>query len=212
MSIMSKIMEQRNDAANLYAGKSGAKITGEGQFKVALKTVKVEKNRAGDADNIKLEYEVVEIFDGMPDQVGTTFTEYLSSKSKEDILSNKIALFVDQLLRAGLKPEKLEDEDDETVFDAGRTAANAASKFIAKHPGEVVAYVTRRESDKLAPNGKPYFNTYFEDPDIHEGQAEADEPKQEAPKKAPVSAKEAPLSGKTKALKSPYAAPADDDD
>ena len=212
MSIMSKIMEQRNDAANLYAGKSGAKITGEGQFKVALKTVKVEKNRAGDADNIKLEYEVVEIFDGMPDQVGTTFTEYLSSKSKEDILSNKIALFVDQLLRAGLKPEKLEDEDDETVFDAGRTAANAASKFIAKHPGEVVAYVTRRESEKLAPNGKPYFNTYFEDPALHEGQAEADEPKQEAPKKAPVSAKEAPLSGKTKALKSPYAAPADDDD
>lgn len=205
-------MEQRNDAANLYAGKSGAKITGEGQFKVALKTVKVEKNRAGDADNIKLEYEVVEIFDGMPDQVGTTFTEYISSKTKEDILSNKIALFVDQLLRAGLKPEKLEDEDDETVFDAGRTAANAASKFIAKHPGEVVAYVTRRESDKLAQNGKPYFNTYFEDPDLHEGQAEADEPKQEAPKKAPVSAKEAPLSGKTKALKSPYAAPADDDD
>ena len=212
MSIMSKIMEQRNDAANLYAGKSGAKITGEGQFKVALKTVKVDKNRAGDADNIKLEYEVVEIFDGMPDQVGTTFTEYLSSKTKEDILSNKIALFVDQLLRAGLKPEKLEDEDDETVFDAGRTAANAASKFIAKHPGEVVAYVTRRESDKLAQNGKPYFNTYFEDPALHEGQAEADEPKQEAPKKAPVSAKEAPLSGKTKALKSPYAAPADDDD
>lgn len=212
MSIMSKIMEQRSDAASLYAGKSGAKITGEGQFKVALKTVKVEKNRAGDADNIKLEYEVVEIFDGMPDQVGTTFTEYLSSKSKEDILSNKIALFVDQLLRAGLKPEKLEDEDDETVFDAGRTAANAASKFIAKHPGEVVAYVTRRESDKLAQNGKPYFNTYFEDPALHEGQAEADEPKQEAPNKAPVSAKEAPLSGKTKALKSPYAAPADDDD
>lgn len=209
---MSKIMEQRNDAANLYAGKSGAKITGEGQFKVALKTVKVDKNRAGDADNIKLEYEVVKIFDGMPDQVGTTFTEYLSSKSKEDILSNKIALFVDQLLRAGLKPEKLEDEEDETVFDAGRTAANAASKFITKHPGEVVAYVTRRESDKLAQNGKPYFNTYFEDPALHEGQAEADEPKQEAPKKAPVSAKEAPLSGKTKALKSPYAAPADDDD
>ena len=212
MSIMSKIIEQRSDAAHLYAGKSGAKITGEGQFKVALKTVKVEKNRAGDADNIKLEYEVVEIFEGMQDQVGTTFTEYLSSKSKEDILSNKVALFVDQLLRAGLKPEKLEDEDDETVFDAGRTAANAASKFIAKHPGEVVAYVTRRESDKLAQNGKPYFNTYFEDPALHEGQSEADEPKQEAPKKAPVSAKEAPLSGKTKALKSPYAAPADDDD
>ena len=212
MSIMSRIMEQRSDAANLYAGKSGAKITGEGQFKVALKTVKVDKNRAGDADNIKLEYEVVEIFDGMPDQVGTTFTEYISSKTKEDLLSNKIALFVDQLLRAGLNPEKLEDEDDETVFDAGRTAANAASKFIAKHPGEVVAYVTRRESDKLAQNGKPYFNTYFEDPALHEGQAEADEPKHEAPKKAPVSAKEAPLSGKSKALKSPYAAPADDDD
>jgi len=212
MSIMSKIMEQRSDAAHLYAGKSGAKITGEGQFKVALKTVKVEKNRAGDADNIKLEYEVVEIYDGMPDQVGTTFTEYLSSKTKEDILSNKVALFVDQLLRAGLKPEKLEDEDDETVFDAGRTAANAASKFIAKHPGEVVAYVTRRESDKLAQNGKPYFNTYFEDPALHEGHAESEEPAKEAPKKAPVSAKEAPLSGKTKALKSPYAAPADDDD
>lgn len=212
MSIMSKIMEQRNDAAKLYAGKSGAKITGEGQFKVALKTVKVEKNRAGDADNIKLEYEVVEIFEGMPDQVGTTFTEYLSSKTNEDILSNKVALFVDQLIRAGLKPEKLEDEDDETVFDAGRTAANAASKFIAKHPGEVVAYVTRRESDKLSQNGKPYFNTYFEDPALHEGQAEADKPKQEAPNKAPVSAKEAPTSGKTKALKSPYAATADDDD
>lgn len=212
MSIMSKIMEQRNDAAKLYAGKSGAKITGEGQFKVALKTVKVEKNRAGDADNIKLEYEVVEIFEGMPDQVSTTFTEYLSSKTNEDILSNKVALFVDQLIRAGLKPEKLEDEDDETVFDAGRTAANAASKFIAKHPGEVVAYVTRRESDKLSQNGKPYFNTYFEDPALHENQSETAEPIKETPKNAPVSAKEAPTSGKTKALKSPYAATADDDD
>lgn len=212
MSIMSKIMEQRNDAANLYAGKSGAKITGEGQFKVALKTVKVEKNRAGDADNIKLEYEVVEIYDGMPDQVGTTFTEYLSSKTKEDILSNKVALFVDQLLRAGVKPEKLEDEDDETVFDAGRTAANAASKFVAKHPGEVIAYVSRRESDKLAQNGKPYFNTYFEDPALHENQDEAETPKQAEPKKASASAKEASANGKTKALKSPYAAPADEDD
>ena len=205
-------MEQRNDAANLYAGKSGAKITGEGQFKVALKTVKVEKNRAGDADNIKLEYEVVEIYDGMPDQVGTTFTEYLSSKTKEDILSNKVALFVDQLLRAGVKPEKLEDEDDETVFDAGRTAANAASKFVAKHPGEVIAYVSRRESDKLAQNGKPYFNTYFEDPALHENQDEAETPKQAEPKKASASAKEASANGKTKALKSPYAAPADEDD
>lgn len=212
MSIMSKIMEQRNDAANLYAGKSGTKITGEGEFKVALKTVKVEKNRAGDADNIKLEYEVVEIYDGMPDQVGTTFTEYLSSKTNEDILSNKVALFVDQLLRAGLKPEKLEDEDDETVFDAGRTAANAASKFVAKHPGEVVAYVARRESDKMAQNGKPYFNTYFEDPALHENQGEAETPKQTEPKKATASAKEAPANVKTKALKSPYAAPADDDD
>ena len=165
---------------------------------------------AEDKENV--EYEVVEIYDGMPDQVGTTFTEYLSSKTKEDILSNKVALFVDQLLRAGVKPEKLEDEDDETVFDAGRTAANAASKFVAKHPGEVIAYVSRRESDKLAQNGKPYFNTYFEDPALHENQDEAETPKQAEPKKASASAKEASANGKTKALKSPYAAPADEDD
>lgn len=203
MSIMSKIMKQREDAAKLYTSKGGSKITQEGDFKVALKTAKCEKNRAGDADTLKLEYKVLEVIEGSQDEVGTTFTEYISSKISDEMLADKIALFVDQLLRAGVKPEKLEDEDDETVFDAGRTAVNVASKFIAKNEDGVVAYVGRRASKKLAENGKPYFNNYWMDPSKFEVEEED---------AAPVSAKEAPLSGKTKPLKSPYAAPADDDD
>lgn len=204
MSIMQKIMKQREDAAKLYTTKGGAKITQEGDFKVALKTAKCEKNRAGDADTIKLEYKVLEVIDGSQDEVDTTFTEYISSKTIDEILADKIALFVDQLIRAGVKPEKLEDEDDETLFDAGRTAANVASKFIAKHEDGVVAYVSRRASKKLAENGKPYFNNYWMDPSKfevgEEGTAPAPnkEAKAEAPKK------------ESKPGKSPYAS--DDDD
>lgn len=201
---MQKIMKQREDAAKLYTAKGGAKITQEGDFKVALKTAKCEKNRAGDADTIKLEYKVLEVIDGSQDEVGTTFTEYISSKTSDEMLADKVALFVDQLLRAGVKPEKLEDEDDETLFDAGRTAANVASKFIAKHEDGVVAYVGRRASKKLAENGKPYFNNYWMDPSKFEVEEEDATP---APKKE-VKA-EAPKK-ESKPGKSPYAS--DDDD
>ena len=203
MSIMSKIMKQREDAAKLYESKGGAKITQSGDFKVALKTAKVEKNRAGDADTIKLEYKVLEVMDGDPAEVGTTFTEYISSKSSDVMLADKVAILVDQLLRAGVKPEKLEDEEDETVFDAGRTACNVASKFIAKHEDEVVAYVGRRESKKMAENGKPYFNNYWMDPAKYEGEAPKETPKKEAKKD------EAPKASKPG--KSPYASDDDDD-
>lgn len=199
MSIMSKIMKQREDAAKLYESKGGAKITQSGDFKVALKTAKVEKNRAGDADTIKLEYKVLEVMDGDPAEVGTTFTEYISSKSSDDMLADKVAILVDQLLRAGVKPEKLEDEEDETVFDAGRTACNVASKFVSKHEDAVVAYVGRRESKKMAENGKPYFNNYWMDPAKYEGG--------EAPQKETKKA-EAPK--ESKPGKSPYAAEDDD--
>ena len=204
MSIMQKIMKQREDAAKLYTAKGGSKITQEGDFKVALKTAKCEKNRAGDADTLKLEYKVLEVIEGSQDEVGTTFTEYISSKTSDEMLADKIALFVDQLLRAGVKPEKLEDEDDETLFDAGRTAVNVASKFIAKNEDVVVAYVGRRASKKLAENGKPYFNNYWMDPskfEVEEEDAAPDhkkEAKSEAPKK------------ESKLGKSPYAS--DDDD
>lgn len=204
MSIMQKIMKQREDAAKLYTAKGGSKITQEGDFKVALKTAKCEKNRAGDADTLKLEYKVLEVIEGSQDEVGTTFTEYISSKTSDEMLADKIALFVDQLLRAGVKPEKLEDEDDETLFDAGRTAVNVASKFIAKNEDCVVAYVGRRASKKLAENGKPYFNNYWMDPskfEVEEEDAAPDhkkEAKSEAPKK------------ESKLGKSPYAS--DDDD
>lgn len=199
MSIMSKIMKQREDAAKLYESKGGAKITQSGDFKVALKTAKVEKNRAGDADTIKLEYKVLDVMDGDPSEVGTTFTEYISSKSSDDMLADKVAILVDQLLRAGVKPEKLEDEEDETVFDAGRTACNVASKFISKHEDAVVAYVGRRESKKMAENGKPYFNNYWMDPAKYEG---GEAPKKESKKD------EAPK--ESKPGKSPYAAEDDD--
>lgn len=204
MSIMSKIIKQREDAAKLYEAKGGAKITQAGDFKVSLKSVKVEKNRAGDSDVIKLEYKVLEVLDGDPSEVGTSFTEYLSSKTDDEMLAGKLAVFVDQLVRAGVKVEKLEDEEDETVFDAGRTAANVAGKFIAKHEDEVVAYVGRRESKKMAENGKPYFNNYWLDPAKYEdGEAPEEAPKKEA-KKA-----EAPKASKIG--KSPYAADDDED-
>lgn len=205
MSIMSKIMKQREDAAKLYAAKGGAKITQSGDFKVALKTAKVEKNRAGDADTIKLEYKVLDVLDGDPAEVGTTFTEYISSKSGDDMLADKVAILVDQLVRAGVKPEKLEDDEDETVFDAGRTACNVASKYIAKHEDAVVAYVGRRESKKMAENGKPYFNNYWLDPAKYEGEAA---PKKEA-KEAKQEKAEAPKEAKPG--KSPYAAEDDED-
>lgn len=202
-SIMSKIMKQREDAAKLYESKGGAKITQSGDFKVALKTAKVEKNRAGDADTIKLEYKVLEVMDGDPAEVGSTFTEYISAKSSDDMLADKVAILVDQLLRAGVKPDKLEDDEDETVFDAGRTACNVASKYISKHEDEVVAYVGRRESKKMAENGKPYFNNYWLDPTKYE---DGETPKETSKKET----KKAEAPKESKPGKSPYAADEDD--
>lgn len=202
MAIIDSLLAQRQDAGKLYTSGTGAKIAGEGKFKVALVTAKCEKNRAGDSDTLKLEYKVLEVLEGEPEEVGRTFTEYVSAKTKDDLLSTKIAVLLDQLLRGGAKKEKLSDDDDETLFDAGRTMVGYAAKFVAKHPDEVVAYVTRKASQKTAENGRPYYNNYWEayPEDVT---AEAPAPAAEAPK--------APKAKKAVEGKSPYAADDDED-
>lgn len=201
MAIIDSLLAQRQDAGKLYTSGTGTKIAGEGKFKVVLTTAKCEKNRSGDADTLKLEYKVVDVLEGNPEDIGRTFTEYVSSKTKEDLLSTKIAVLLDQLLRGGAKQDKLSDDDDETLFDAGRTMVGYAAKFVAKHPDAVVAYVTRKESNKTAENGKPYYNNYWE--------AYPDE-EAEVPAEAPKETK-APKAKKAVEGKSPYAADDDED-
>ena len=64
------------------------------------------------------------------------------------------------MLDAGVKEEKISDEDDETLWDAIVTAVQAAGKVINKGV-EVYAAMDRVQTTKLAENGKPYFNNYF---------------------------------------------------
>lgn len=139
---------------------SGSRTAGPGRFKAKLVGAEIGENRQGTAKRAKLTYEVVEVIKGEDEDVGATISEYISENHNSDSQAKRYTALVNQLLDAGVKEEKISDEDDETLWDAIVTAVQAAGKVINKGV-EVYAAMDRVQTTKLAENGKPYFNNYF---------------------------------------------------
>lgn len=139
---------------------SGSRTAGPGRFKAKLIGAEIGENRQGTAKRAKLTYEVVEVIKGNDEDVGATISEYISENHNSDSQAKRYTALVNQLLDAGVKEEKISDEDDETLWDAIVTAVQAAGKVINKGV-EVYAAMDRVQTTKLAENGKPYFNNYF---------------------------------------------------
>lgn len=139
---------------------SGSRMAGPGRFKVKLVGAEIGENRQGTAKRAKLSYEVVAVIKGDEKDVGATISEYISENHNSDSQSKRYTALVNQLLDAGVKEDKISDEDDETLWDAIVTAVQAAGKVINKGV-KVFAALDHVQTTKLAENGKPYFNNYF---------------------------------------------------
>lgn len=139
---------------------AATKMAGPGRFEVQLTSAEICENRAGTAKQAKLVYEVTRVIKGDQNDVGGAINEYISQNHNSDSMGKRYTVLVNQLLDAGVKEEKIADDDDETLWDAVVTATQAASKAISK--GVVVtAALDHVETSKVAENGKPYFNNYF---------------------------------------------------
>lgn len=173
---MNKFVEaakaKRSEA--LTRNEGGVKTAGSGRFIVQLTAAEVTENRAKTAKMAKLTYKVTDVIEGAPENVGTIIYEYISESHKDEQMARRYTQLVNQLLDAGCSEQKISDEDDETLFEAVITATNYASKAAAK--GVVIkAALDHVETDKVAENGRPYYNNYFiEIPE--------EAPKQDAPK------------------------------
>lgn len=156
------ITAAKNNRASALAENtgSGSRMAGPGRFEVKLVGAEIGENRAGTAKRAKLTYEVVAVVKGNPEDVGATISEYISENHNSDSQAKRYTALVNQLLDAGVKEEKISDEDDNTLWEAIITAVQAASKFVNKGV-EVLAALDHVESKKVAENGKPYFNNYF---------------------------------------------------
>ena len=158
---------------------SGSRMAGPGRFKVKLVGAEIGENRQGTAKRAKLTYEVVAVIKGDEKDVGATISEYISENHNSDSQSKRYTALVNQLLDAGVKEDKISDEDDETLWDAIVTAVQAAGKVINKGV-EVFAALDHVQTTKLAENGKPYFNNYFVE--LSAEIAKAEKPRTEKPR------------------------------
>jgi len=175
---------------------SGSRMAGPGRFKVKLVGAEIGENRQGTAKRAKLTYEVVAVVKGDEKDVGATISEYISENHNSDSQARRYTALVNQLLDAGVKEDKISDEDDNTLWDAIMTAVQAAGKVINKGV-EVYAALDHVQTTKLAENGKPYFNNYFvelsaETAAVQPKTVKTEKPKTEAPKTAEPTAQPAP--------------------
>ena len=165
MSAFDKMVAAASNKAALYSAGTGSKIAGEGTFYATLVNAEVADNRAGTSKRVALTYKVLDVIEGDPTDLGRELTEYISANSNEDIINRKCGILYNEAIRAGIKAEKLQDEDDEKIFDVLTTVVAATKKFIDKESNaeKVKAIVKRVKTDKMAENGHPYFNNYFQD-------------------------------------------------
>lgn len=166
MSIFANVASKLEDKASLYGGGNGASAqAGAGEFICELISAKVDDNRAKTGKRACLTYKVVNVLEGDPGDAGRTLNEYISDKSKDEILQRKAAIFLAELLAAGVDKSKIEDEEDATYWDLLNTLVARATKFLSKegNAGKVRARIKRVATDKTTENGKPYFNNYFND-------------------------------------------------
>lgn len=194
---------------------TGSKMAGPGRFEVQLISAEIGDNRAKTAKQAKLVYEVTRVIKGNEEDVGSTITEYISQNHNSDSMGKRYTVLVNQLLDAGIKEEKISDDDDETLWDAVVTATQAASKAVSKGVA-IPAAVDHVETQKIAENGKPYFNNYFIELDASMAEAataEQTEQVEPAEQSAPKAKPKATVAKKAAAEKeAPAAASFADDD
>ena len=164
-------LRAKRDAGEITTSSSSVKITGEGHFTVKITAAEWGKNRSGDAEQGKLSFTVIGLRKDTTDksEIGSVFSEYVSMKN-EEMAKKKYLQISDWLLNAGVKDEKMVDEDDETLEEAMHTLINAVAKYCTKR--EVTANCFRKASDKVDSQGRPYYNNYFDDPNAGEGEEE----------------------------------------
>lgn len=184
------ITAAKNNRATALAENSGngSRVAGPGRFKVKLVGAEIGENRQGTAKRAKLAYEVVAVIKGDEKDVGANISEYISENHNSDSQAKRYTALVNQLLDAGVKEDKISDEDDETLWDAIVTAVQAAGKVINKGV-QVYAALDHVQTTKLAENGKPYFNNYFVELSAETAKAETqktEKPKTEAPAEQPA--------------------------
>lgn len=164
-------LRAKRDAGEITTSSSSVKITGEGHFTVKITAAEWGKNRSGDAEQGKLSFTVIGLRKDTTDksEIGSVFSEYVSMKN-EEMAKKKYLQISDWLLNAGVKDEKMVDEDDETLEEAMHTLINAVAKYCTKR--EVTANCFRKASDKVDSQGRPYYNNYFDDPNAGEEEEE----------------------------------------
>lgn len=186
MANMLETLRAKRANGEITTSSAEVKIAGEGHFTVQVTEAKWDKNRSGDAEQGRISFKVVGVRKDTPeDEIGGIFSEYVSLKN-EEMAQKKYLQISDWLVAAGVKDDKLIDEDDETLADAMRTLILALQKYCKKK--DVTADCFRKESDKVDSKGRPYYNNYFDDPfspedvEAPEAAVHATEEKKEAPK------------------------------
>lgn len=171
MSIFENVAGKLEDKASLYGGGNGASAqAGAGEFICILESAKVAVNRTKTGKRACLTYKVVDVLEGDPGDEGRTLNEYISDKSSDEILQKKAAIFLAELLEAGVSKDLIEAEGDATYWDLINTLACRAEKFLSieDNAGKIRARIKRVATDKTTDNGKPYYNNYFNDDRIEE--------------------------------------------
>jgi hypothetical protein len=196
MSAFDKMVAAASNKAALYSNGTGKKIAGEGTFYAALVSAEVADNRAGTSKRVALTYKVLDVIEGDPADLGRELTEYISANSSEDIIQRKCGILYNEAIRAGIKKEKLEEESDDSIFDVLITVQGAVNTFIGKsaNAGKVRAIVKRVKTDKMAENGRPYFNNYFQDDKLDDYEEQHEDVVNSATEQKPVAEEAAPQS------------------
>lgn len=162
MASMLDTLRAKRDAGEISTSSTGVKVAGEGHFTVQVTSADWGKNRAGDAEQGKISFKVIAVRKDTPaDDVGAVFSEYVSLKN-EEMAEKKYLQISDWLKAAGVKDEKMVDEDDDGLGEAMRTLVLALQKYSQKK--EITVDVYRKASDKTDSQGRPYYNNYFNDP------------------------------------------------
>lgn len=202
---MLETLRAKRDAGEISTSSTGVKVAGEGHFTVQVTGAEWCKTRAGDAEQGKIVFKVIGVRKDTPaDDIGAVFSEYVSLKN-EEMAEKKYLQISDWLKAAGVKDEKMVDEDDDGLGEAMRTLVLALQKYSQKK--EVTVDVFRKASDKTDSQGRPYFNNYFNDPFADA----SDDDSSEAKKQVQQAAQQATSPYKTAKADSKHAV-ADDED
>lgn len=203
MATMLETLRAKRENGEISTSSSAVKIAGEGHYTVKVTEAKWDKNRDGTAEQGKITFKVIAVRkDTDPSEVGGIFSEYVSLKN-EEMAEKKYLQISDWMSNAGIKDEKMVDEDDEGLNDSMRTLILALQKYCQKREITVDCY--RKKSDKVDSKGRPYFNNYFDDPFSVEGSEETEEATDEKAAKAePAKAVKAEAPKTSKPGASPY--------